>query len=81
MAGLAVTPVGSPEMATVTAPLKLLAAVAVRLTVCPAAPAVMDRVVGVAAREKSGAGAKVVPPPQASIRKPKRKPQLATRTL
>jgi hypothetical protein len=81
VAGLAVTPVGSPDMATVTIPLNPLDAVAVTLTVWPAPPAVIAKVVGVAIREKSGAGAKVAPPPHASIKKLEKKPQPATRTL
>jgi hypothetical protein len=62
--GLAVTPVGNPEMAMVTAPVNPLMAVAVMPTVCPDAPAVRVSEVGAAAREKSGAGVTVDPPPQ-----------------
>jgi hypothetical protein len=63
VAGLALTPVGNPEIATATLPVNPLVAVAVRLTVCAAAPAVIVSVVGAAAREKSGAGVGIDPPP------------------
>ncbi len=55
--GVAVTPVGSPEIATVTGALNPFTAFAVTLT-CPLPPTLTARLAGVAARPKSP----VVPP-------------------
>ena len=75
-AGLAVTPVGNPEIPTATLPVNPLIAEAITLMVCPDAPAVSASVVGVAVREKSGAGANVdPPPPQPNNSKLNEKPQ------
>jgi hypothetical protein len=52
--GFAVTPVGSPLIATVTVPVNPFAATASTLTGFPAAPAWIDRVAGVAVKEKLG---------------------------
>ena len=57
--GLAVTPVGSPAMATETAPVKEFSAVAVTCTAEPLVPATRLRDVGVTEIEKSGAAATV----------------------
>jgi hypothetical protein len=59
VAGLAVTPVGNPVIATATAPLRELTAVAVMLTGEPAAPAMIVKDVGLSASVKSGATATV----------------------
>ena len=59
VAGLAVTPVGRPVMATETVPVKALSAVAVTCTAEPVAPAVRLSDVGVTESEKSGAAATV----------------------
>jgi hypothetical protein len=59
-AGLAVTPLGSPVMATATVLLKELIAVARRLTFEPVPPAASATDVGAREREKSADGAAVV---------------------
>jgi hypothetical protein len=56
VAGLAVTPVGSPVMATATVPLKEFNAVANTLTFEPAAPATIASDVGETVSEKSDGG-------------------------
>ena len=56
-AGLAVTPAGSPVMATETLPVKEFRAVASTLTCVPVAPAMRATDVGETLNEKSGAGA------------------------
>ena len=56
VAGLLVTPAGSPVIATDTVAEKLLAAVAVTLTGCPATPAVSVTLLGAMVKEKSGVG-------------------------
>ena len=56
-AGLAVTPVGRPVIATFTVPVKPFTAVVLTLIVEPAAPAVRLSVDGDRARAKSGDGA------------------------
>lgn len=56
VAGLLVTPAGSPVIATATGEANPFAAVAVTLTGCPAPPAVTATVVGATLSEKSGAG-------------------------
>jgi hypothetical protein len=58
--GFAVTPVGSPVIATATVPVKELTAVAVTVTGEPVAPAVRVRDVGDAVSVKSGGGGGVV---------------------
>jgi len=55
VAGCAVTPAGSPVIATATVPVKPFAAVAVTLTCCPAAPGTSVIAAGVDEREKSPA--------------------------
>jgi hypothetical protein len=60
VAGFAVTPLGSPEIATVTEPVKPFTAVASTLTGEPAAPAVMFSDVGEIVSEKSGGGGAAV---------------------
>ena len=55
--GLAVTPAGSPLMLMATVPVNLLTALAVTLTVEPAAPAVRLRDAGETAKVKSGVAA------------------------
>ena len=62
--GLAVTPVGRPEMATEMEPLKELSAAAVTLMALLVAPAWRDSEPGETAREKSGTGFGVESPPQ-----------------
>lgn len=59
-AGFAVTPAGRPAMATFTVPVKPFTAVALTLSVEPAAPAVRLSEAGDTANVKSGDGA-VVP--------------------
>jgi len=54
VAGLAVTPEGSPVIVSVTIPVKPFAATAFTLTGCPILPATSATVVGVAVKEKSG---------------------------
>jgi hypothetical protein len=56
VAGLAVTPVGSPLIVTETAPLKEFSAVANTLTGEPVAPATIVSDVGETVSEKSGGG-------------------------
>jgi hypothetical protein len=56
VAGLAVTPFGSPEMVTETVPLKEFNAVAKTLTGEPVVPATRVREVGERVSEKSGGG-------------------------
>jgi hypothetical protein len=56
VAGLAVTPEGSPVIATATEPLKEFTAVARTLTLPPVAPAVIVSEVGDSVSEKSGGG-------------------------
>ena len=60
VAGLAVTPLGSPVMATATGLLKELIAVARTLTFEPVSPATSATDVGETEREKSAAGAAAV---------------------
>jgi len=60
--GAAVTPDGSPPIATVMLPANPLAAVALTATVFPEAPAVTFTVEGEAVREKSAVGVGVPPP-------------------
>jgi hypothetical protein len=60
VAGLAVTPLGSPVMATATVLVKELTAVARTLTFEPVAPATRDTDAGETEREKSPAGATAV---------------------
>ena len=59
VAGLAVTPVGSPLSVTFTVPVKLLSAVAFIEIGCPGLPAVIDRLPGDAESAKSGAAVTV----------------------
>ena len=59
VAGLAVTPLGRPVIATATVPEKPLIALAVTLTAEPVAPAVRASDVGARVREKLGVGATV----------------------
>jgi hypothetical protein len=66
VAGVAVTPVGSPEIETETMPLKEFIEFAVNEICAPDAPLMMVVEAGVALREKSGAGggeAVFIPPP------------------
>ena len=56
VAGFAVTPAGSPVIATATVPVNELTAVAVTLTEEPAAPATTVSEVGNTAKVKSGEG-------------------------
>jgi hypothetical protein len=56
VAGLAVTPAGSPLSKTFTLAVNPLTAVAVTVIACPFAPAVNARLPGATAREKSGGG-------------------------
>jgi hypothetical protein len=60
VAGFAVTPLGSPVIATVTVPLKPFTAVARTLTGEPVAPAVMVNDVAETVSEKSGGGGAAV---------------------
>jgi hypothetical protein len=60
VAGFAVTPPGSPVIATVTVPVKPFIAVARTLTGEPAAPATMVSAAGDTASEKSAAGTGVL---------------------
>lgn len=60
VAGLAVTPVGRPLMATVTVPEKPFDGTALTLIVCPAPPETSATVAGVEASEKSGASGLVI---------------------
>ncbi len=62
--GLAVTPEGRPEMATEMEPVKEFSAEEVMVMELLVVPAVRERVVGEAAREKSGVGLGVELPPQ-----------------
>ena len=55
--GLAVTPEGSPVMATETEPVKEFIGVAVTVTALLVVPALSKREVGEMAREKSGGAA------------------------
>jgi hypothetical protein len=75
VAGSAVTPFGSPAIATFTIPLKPLAATAFTLICCPPPPGTSETLAGVAARAKSpAAGAGMEPPPQDVSRIRQRKP-------
>ena len=56
VAGMAVTPEGSPLIATVTVPVKPFAGIAFTLTVCPAPPAKSATAAGVRVIEKLGEG-------------------------
>jgi hypothetical protein len=62
--GLAVTPEGSPEMATEMEPLKLFCGEEVTVMALLVAPALSEREVGDAVREKSGVGLGGELPPQ-----------------
>ena len=68
VAGLAVTPEGSPVIATATIPVKPLAGTAFTLIFCPWLPATIATVAGAAVSEKSCGGGEVEteldPPPQ-----------------
>ena len=59
VAGLAVTPVGSPLSVMFTVPVKLFRAVAFMEIACPVLPAVRDRLPGDAETVKSGAAVTV----------------------
>src|SRR5438477_9685721 len=60
VAGFAVTPAGSPVIATATVPANELTAVAVTFTVAPAAPGTIVADTGDTASVKSGGGAEMV---------------------
>jgi hypothetical protein len=64
VAGVAVTPEGSPAMETETDPLKELSEVAETVTASLVAPALRESEPGETAREKSGAGLGGAFPPQ-----------------
>jgi hypothetical protein len=72
-AGCAVTPVGSPETATVTDPVKPLAGVALTLTGSPVPPATIAMVAGEEVSVKSPAATGLELPPQESNAKQQRK--------
>jgi hypothetical protein len=68
-AGCAVTPLGSPAIATFTMPVNPLAGTAFTLICCPPPPGASETLAGVAVRLKSpGGGAGVEPPPQETSR-------------
>jgi hypothetical protein len=64
MDGCAVTPLGSPVIATDTMLAKPFTGAALMLICCPAPPGRRVTVVGVADKEKSASGAGLEPPPQ-----------------
>jgi len=69
VAGCAVTPLGSPVIATFTVPVNPLAGTAFTLICCPPPPGTSETLAGVAVRLKSpAAGAGVEPPPQETSR-------------
>jgi hypothetical protein len=69
--GCAVTPLGSPLIATDTVPLNPLTGTALTLICCPAPPDISEIAVGVEDKEKSGAGSD--PPPQEAVTKQRSK--------
>jgi hypothetical protein len=73
VAGCAVTPVGSPVIATVTMPVNPFAEVAFTLICCPAPPGTSVIADGVGAREKSASDAGLDPPPQEVVARQKRR--------
>jgi hypothetical protein len=73
VAGCAVTPMGSPAIATFTIPVKPLAGTAFTLICCPPPPGTSGMLVGVAVRVKSPAAAGLEPPPQDANRSKQRK--------
>src|SRR5260370_39131286 len=73
VAGCAVTPPGSPAIATLTSPVKPLAGTAFTLTCCPPPPGTSGMLAGVAVRVKSPAAAGLEPPPQDPNRSKQRK--------
>lgn len=76
VAGCAVTPVGSPVMATATMPVNPFAEVAFTLICCPAPPGTSVIDAGVGAREKSASDAGLDPPPQEIAARQKRLKQI-----
>jgi hypothetical protein len=75
VAGCAVTPLGSPAIATSTNPINPLAGAAFTLICCPPPPGVSETLAGVAVRLKSPAGAAgFESPPQDTSRSRQRKP-------
>src|SRR6266566_4806220 len=72
-AGCAVTPTGSPAIATFTIPVKPLTGTAFTLICCPAPPGTTEMLAGVAVRVKSPAAAGMEPPPQDANRSKQRK--------
>jgi hypothetical protein len=87
VAGCAVTPAGSPVIATVTVPAKPLAAAAFTLIACPVPPGTSVMFAGVAATEKSATGVGDWTdvggwlPPQDIRTRPKSSPEHPTRVL
>jgi hypothetical protein len=79
VAGWAVTPAGSPVIATFTAPVKLLDGTVFTLICCPAPPARSVTAPGVTVRVKSPSGA--FEPPQESRMRQKRKLEHPTRAF
>ena len=81
VAGCAVTPVGSPEMVTITAPMKPLSGAALMLICWAVPPALSETAEGESDKEKSACGAGVDEPPQELRTRQKRVIEHAVRTL
>jgi hypothetical protein len=73
VAGCAVTPMGSPAIATLTIPVKPLAGTAFTLICCPVPPGTSEMLAGVVVRVKSLAAEGLEPPPQEVNRSKERK--------